>query len=351
MRPRFLIFTLLLVAAVLAVIYWLRPVKQAATQTPIAQQTIQPTSNPPVIANTASQNISSQPSPVSVSPENTKVESEEGKTERLVREANAPYETPIMFYARVIDQASNSLPGVKISASIYYEHLFAPTASGGYSITNNLTHLERETGIDGRFEITGEKSRNMTIESILKDGYEVEPDYCPHTFGASGGTSENPLVFKMWSTNIHEQLITGNKSFHIVPDGRTYFINLTDDTISESGEGNLKVWIKRPDDISHTKRYDWSCEVDAVNGGLCQGDSYSMFYAPAEGYLPSFQFEQKVGSGWGDSTGEKKFFVKLNNGKEYGWISIELYAYYNNQIPALIRLSYAINPSGSRILR
>jgi predicted dienelactone hydrolase len=34
-----------------------------------------------------------------------------------------------------------------------------------------------------------------------------------------------------------------------------------------------------------------------------------MFSAPAEGYVPSFNYEQKVGSGWGDSTGEKKIFI------------------------------------------
>jgi hypothetical protein len=349
MRPRFLIFTLLLTAVVLAAIYWLRPVKQAAVQTPTTQEAIQPASNAPATANNANQNISSQPPSAPTLPENLKVESDQEKTERVVREANAPYETPIMFYGQVIDQDSNSLSGVKIKASVLYEHMFMPTASGDFSISNNIVRLERETRTDGRFEISGEKGNGLTIESIEKDGYEVEAT--PRSHGAMEGNYNNPVIFKMWSTNIHEQLITGNKSFHIVPDGRAYFINLTDDTISESGEGDLKVWVKRPDDIIYGKRYDWSCEVGVVNGGLCQGDSYSMFFAPVEGYLPSFQFEQKVGSGWGDSTGEKKFYVMLNNGKEYGRISIELYAYYDNQIPGLIRLSYAINPSGSRILR
>jgi hypothetical protein len=157
----------------------------------------------------------------------------------------------------------------------------------------------------------------------------------------------------MWSTNIHEQLITGEKKFHIVPDGRAYFINLTDGTISESGEGDLKVWVKRPDQIAYGKRYDWSCEMDAINGGFLQETdaNSSMYSAPADGYVSLFQFEQKIGSGWGDSTGTQRFYVTLKNGQEYGRISIELYAYYNNQIPGMIRLSYVINPSGSNILR
>jgi hypothetical protein len=35
----------------------------------------------------------------------------------------------------------------------------------------------------------------------------------------------------------------------------------------------------------------------------------------------------------------------------YGRASIEIMAYYNKQIPGLIHLQYAINPTGSRILK
>ena len=122
--------------------------------------------------------------------------------------------------------------------------------------------------------------------------------------------------------------------------------------VLESGAGDLKVWVKRPEQITFGQRYDWSCEVDAINGGLLEQPlGTAMYSAPTDGYVSSFQFEQKVGSGWGDSTGERHFYITLNNGQEYGRISIELCAYYNKQIPGMIRLSYAINPSGSRILR
>ena len=93
--------------------------------------------------------------------------------------------------------------------------------------------------------------------------------------------------------------------------------------------------------------------MDIMSGGLLQEiDVYSsMYLAPADGYMPSFQFEQIIGSGWGDSTGTKRFYIMRKNGREFGRISIELFAYYNDHIPGLIRIQYAINPSGSRILR
>jgi hypothetical protein len=50
-------------------------------------------------------------------------------------------------------------------------------------------------------------------------------------------------------------------------------------------------------------------------------------------------------------TGQHRFYLTLKNGKEYGRFSVELFAPYNDQIPGLIDIKYAINPSGSRILR
>jgi hypothetical protein len=41
----------------------------------------------------------------------------------------------------------------------------------------------------------------------------------------------------------------------------------------------------------------------------------------------------------------------LKNGKVFGRMTIDLYAYYNAQVPGLVRIRYAINPSGSRVLR
>jgi hypothetical protein len=185
-----------------------------------------------------------------------------------------------------------------------------------------------------------------------KPGYELEP--IPRNYGAIAGSVENPITFRMWSTNVHEQLITGNKSFHIIPDGRSYIINLTNGIIADSGEGDLKVCVKRPDSVQKLDRYDWSCGIEVLNGGGLVEDHSpdgAMFYAPIDGYTRSFSFEQRVGSGWGDTSGPKRFYLSLNGGRIYGQMTIELFAYYNKQIPGMVRLSYATNPSGSRILK
>jgi hypothetical protein len=76
-----------------------------------------------------------------------------------------------------------------------------------------------------------------------------------------------------------------------------------------------------------------------------------MYSAPENGYTPSFQLQQQIKGGQSGEIGNRYFYLLLNDGKEYGKMSINLFAPYNDKIPGMIRLSYAINPSGSRILR
>jgi hypothetical protein len=260
----------------------------------------------------------------------------------MYKQALAQKNVPIDFYGQVIDQDSNALAGVKINVTIRHWEL---TETG----MSKMIRLEKQTDNDGRFQINGETGDGFDVEGIQKNGYEVEPGQ--NGFGAVAGSFENPVVFKMWNTNVHEQLITGEKKFQIVPDGRPYFINITDGTIAESGAGDLKVWIQYTNQVVHGQLYDWSAEIDVVNGGLCLSDNYAMFSAPNDGYVPTFQLQQQIKGGQSGEIGERRFYLKLKEGQEYGKMTINLYAPFNDKIPGLIRLSYAVNPSGSRILR
>lgn len=328
--------------ALLAFLFW-RQHERAKIVSNSEQPVIESPSNPAPITQGAQVTTNSAQTstlPIQTAPAPTP-QDRQARIE-LARTAIEGMNQPISFHGRVIDQDSNSLAGVKIQARIRH---WEPQSFGG-SIP-----MAVETDSDGRFHLQGATGDGVDIEAITKDRYDLEPT--PRGFGGTSGSPENPVTFKMWNTNIHETLVSGQKAFPITPDGRPYIIDLTKGTISESGEGDLKVWVKRPDPITRGQRYDWSCGIDVLNGGLSQDDSPggAMFQAPTEGYTHSFAFEQKVGSGWGDSTGIKRFYLLLDNGKKYGRMSIELCAFYNRQNPGMIRVEYAVNPSGSRILR
>jgi len=138
-----------------------------------------------------------------------------------------------------------------------------------------------------------------------------------------------------------------------VPDGRPYFINLTDGTISESGTGDLKVWIQytNPAVLVPGHMSDWSAGIDVINGGLQATSDDPMWMAPADGYFPTFELAGQIRDGQRGQIGDRRFYLRLQNGSEYGQMTIDLLAPFNTGIPGLVRLSYAINPSGSKILR
>jgi hypothetical protein len=103
----------------------------------------------------------------------------------------------------------------------------------------------------------------------------------------------------------------------------------------------------------HGQTNDWSCKIEAVNGGLLEEgrSNASMYSAPTNGYVPAFELTQQIKGGQRGSIGKRHFYVRLRNGQEYGRITIELHAPFNADIPGLIRREYAVNPTGSRLLR
>jgi hypothetical protein len=136
-----------------------------------------------------------------------------------------------------------------------------------------------------------------------------------------------------------------------VPDGRLYAINITNGVIAErdSAIGDMTFWVKRPEKIVLARRFDWTSELQIIGGGFAEETdrNAAMYIAPSDGYSNTFHFDAR--NGWSDTTGVRRFYLRLKNGN-YGRASIEIMAYYNSQIPGLIRIEYAINPTGNRIL-
>jgi len=76
-----------------------------------------------------------------------------------------------------------------------------------------------------------------------------------------------------------------------------------------------------------------------------------MYIAPTNGYVPQFHFNQQIKGGQRGSTGTRRFYVNLKNSTEYGRVTIQIFAPYNAETPGLVRIEYAVNPTGSPILR
>lgn len=259
----------------------------------------------------------------------------------------------IDFWGHVMDQDGNALSGVAIKAHPRTWGRFNGVIGAQYSPISVVSDAA------GNFQIHNLRGDILTIESLTKDGYEPEPGsltgYGYNTSDNISVSADNPVIFRMWKTGIKEPLVTGRKFFPIVPDGRSHAIDLLTGKFVDSNEsGDLSVSIKRPARIQVGEKYDWSFHVNAIGGGLIENDNAasSMYLAPSDGYTNIYEGNLSGSMrGWTDGIGNRRFYLKGRNGKLYGKIEIEVYAAYGNSGEARIWINYAVNPSGSRVLR
>lgn len=277
------------------------------------------------------------------------IHAQSSKLQRAVENKNVL----IHFWGKVIDHEGNPLAEVKVTATIRGWRI----TGGGFA--SSYPTMTATTGADGRFEIDGGTGDVLTLKTLEKEGYEPEP-MALRSYGFNISTNINvnadaPIVLRMWKTGDRQQLINGDKLFGIIPDGRVYTIDLLQGTKIESAtaEGDLRVKITRPLDVKFGDRYDWSCEIEAINGGLVEEpDRYAdMFLAPAADYTNVCRVAVEKSDEHWSYIMPRCFYGKTRDGT-YSRIKLEIYAFYDlNKKNGAIAITYATNPSGSRVLR
>ena len=268
---------------------------------------------------------------------------------------------PIDFWGKVIDQDGNPLAGVTITADT---RTFAVGTNGRPYTAFPKTNLV--TGTDGLFEIHGMTGDALSIRALEKDGYETEHgalrDFGYNTSQNITPDPNSPVIFRLWKEGAKQPLISGDKFIKIVPDGQPYAIDLMTGTITEAkgSEGDLQIWVKRPDGMQDGQRYyEWSFGIRPQDGGILQelDGNDAMYLAPVEGYTNIYEYKHPAShSGWGSGSGDRRFYVKIR-GQIYGRIQVAVNTFFDGNIPGYNRgdgtlsIHYVVNPSGSPILR
>ncbi len=278
-----------------------------------------------------------------IAPKQGSLASEQQGIQAVVAEQNAA----IDFHGVVVDQEDKPVVGAKVNIGVRHwqvESLARLNAEG------TMIRREIATGSDGRFNVQDVTGDGVQIDSIHMDGYELSPKTTRH-FGTSAGSSGQPVVFRMWKKGPQATLVTGDKFFGIIPDGRTYTINLLQGTKSENdnGDGDLQITVTRPNGVTRKDRYNWSFSVTPVQGGIVEANGDFMYEAPVSGYATNaiYRFDA-TGSDW-KYRAKKDFFLVTRNKQNYARISVEVFAFYDNE--GVFSINYAVNPTGSRNLQ
>ncbi|MBP6506013.1 MAG: carboxypeptidase regulatory-like domain-containing protein [Opitutaceae bacterium] len=265
----------------------------------------------------------------------------------IVRGANQP----IMFYGQVVDQDGRPLPNVNVRLNITQTQEPLPGVA-----RDLLKYIDLITDANGLFSIGEIRGSLLVMESLNKDGYEAPYLgnraywYAPPVATMQYTPKETkPEVFRMWKLQGAGKLITADKFYGVVPDGRTYAIDVINERKTEHGNvGDFKVAIKRPAQIAQGEKYDWSCAIDGIAGGVIETDDVFMYHAPEIGYQSHYEIGMSANDPhWSDRT-TRQLYLKSREGKVYARMEVEVLTKYQDK--AVFSVKYYANPNGSRNL-
>ncbi len=247
------------------------------------------------------------------------------------------------FWGKVVDQDGQAISGVQIVLQVRHWHYNPPA-----DLDSDFPKYEMTTDADGKFKLSGVTGDVLELESMQKNNYRLSPR-TPHSLGTSGGSLEQPVIFKMWKEGAKQLLVTGSHVFGI-DLGKIYTLDLIqgEKFVGET-VGDLRVSITRASDAKPREKYQWSFSIEAIGGGLLESDDEFMYLAPESGYEPKIEMQlDPDNSDWkGEIT--KQFFIRARNGQVYGRVQVTIYSIYN--VHSAIEVNYAINPNGSRNLQ
>lgn len=289
----------------------------------------------------ASQQVNNvQPQPQTAVPQPTASPAE--KAQVWVNEKNGD----IDFYGEIIDQNSNSVPGVDIKARVRQWSM--PTSEGA-NIVGKMFPVSETSGSDGRFEVRG-KGDGFDLESMQKTGYELSSKVS-RSYGITGGSFENPVIFKMWKKDAAAQLVSQDEDTRIPYDGTPVVFDLLtgQKNLGDSATGDLRITLTRNPlniPLGYKKPFEWHATIEAIGGGLIQPDDEFMYAAPQDGYQPKIEIDMPTESTDWKPVYDISFFAKTRGGNVYSRVKL-VFRVDSPKPQTGFTIASSANPTGS----
>lgn len=247
----------------------------------------------------------------------------------------------INFYAKIIDQYGEPVTGVIVEYKATSEFLAVGTGFGE-TVSDN----------DGYFNTVGSKGTGLSIRKFIKPGYQFTgiqnfDNYLrfENSILWENYTKEKPYIFNAWKIENKPSVVESkNKLFLFTPDGRSSTFDLF-----AKGINHFKKGVRDGDfTVSFTKSNDkWHVILKMLNGGLQENNGEFSNLAPETGYVSLLKYNFPENN---SDTAEKKYYIKLRNGKYYGQMTIEYRAYNYRDGKAALTISYIVNLDHGREL-
>lgn len=257
-----------------------------------------------------------------------------------IQQANVPIE----FWGKVIDQNSKPLEGVNIQYRIQQPRAIWDSHSAVMSITTDSI---------GGFHITGEKGSSFSFESFRKDGYRTAAGQ-GMTFAYSNGSAKhtpdksNPKVYTLIKEDQIQGLVSFSRQLLLEWDGVPVRYNLRTGKFDPSGEIEITARRGKIEGDGRQARYDWSCRIEAIKGGVIETSREKAYMAPENGFEDFWECgDMATNPQWRIAKGDVHLILRLENGN-FGRLELDVNAEIKSKISG--RISSYLNPSGGRLL-
>jgi hypothetical protein len=253
------------------------------------------------------------------------------------------YETPISFYGRVVDQDESPLAG----ASVVF----------GW-VNTNFQQLGSSTLSDGAglFSLSGAQGKNLTV-NVSKDGYygSSRSNQTSFQFSDMSGNRTftpdpaSPVLFHLRMRGTGANLITsqyGVKDYLgvVVPrNGTPVQVDLLSRKVGAGGQ--MVIAQLKPPYQSWKQATEWTFRMAIPDGGFVEQDEEFPFQAPEAGYQPTIEFHFGSGETNWVTALQRQYYIAFGKPRRYGRLVVETTIEMEGA-----RLTYAINPDGSRYL-
>jgi hypothetical protein len=329
-KPKVLIVLALIIAALFSIVFWGSSKKRHSSfQNEANPEPAIETDKPPVIDRDPIEQKKRE-----------YVKKQADQMELGIQQANVPIE----FWGKVIDQDSKPLESVNIQYRIQQPRMIWDSNSTVMSITTNSL---------GGFHITGEKGSSFSFESFRKDGYRTAVGQ-GMTFAYSNGSAKhtpdksNPKVYTLIKEDEIQGLVAFSRQLLLAWDGVPVRYNLRTGKFDPSGEIQITTRRGKIEGDERQARYDWSCKIEAINGGIIETLREKAYLAPENDYENFWECgDMATNPQWRIAKSDVHLIFRLANGN-YGRLELDVNAEIKSKISG--RISSYLNPSGGRLL-
>jgi hypothetical protein len=341
MKSRIIIFTCLIVSAL--VLFWLfrKPASQPIAQDQSVQTNV--ATNPPTIGQPVptSPPVSGNTPLAPVSGTNTTAWMEDRlkQMDAAQKQGLSQWQTPIQFYGNVLDESNSAVVGANVDFEC------------NDLSTEGTSFYHTQSDPNGMFSITGIKGKLLRV-TVRKAGYySYEPNGAFFTYAGANQNfvpdQGNPVVFRLREKGAGEALIHFHKNFPVPKDGSPIQIDLASGNLTASGENAFAVecWTHDTEKKEGWK-FDWKCRASVPGGGLQTNVDEFPFLAPDGNYVSDDEIDMTVvqGSPWAQDV-QRNYYIHTASG-HFARLTFRMVAHGEH----FCQIDSYFNPTGSQDL-